>query len=137
MPGDDSSFCRSEPAQAGQLATRSAVTNASKCRPQPRQAYSNRGMDGIVLQRVEGSPRGNAPRIKLNQAEVAGNGVREDAVETARVERVHPFEDAAEHRAVLGGDRPVAVLVQGARRNRDLLTGQPSALQRAAEPPVG
>src|SRR5215831_8285210 len=45
MPGDESSFCRSTLSHAGQAAARLAVTKASKCRPQPRHAYSNRGID--------------------------------------------------------------------------------------------
>jgi YVTN family beta-propeller protein len=44
MPGDESSFCRSDPSQAGQTGSRFAVTKASNWRPQPRQAYSNKGI---------------------------------------------------------------------------------------------
>src|SRR5262249_58189015 len=43
-PGLDSSFCRSALSHDGQVASRLAVTNASKCRPHPRQAYSNKGI---------------------------------------------------------------------------------------------
>src|SRR3569832_2370837 len=40
MPGDDSSFSRSPAWHSGHAAGRVAVTNASKCRPHPRHAYS-------------------------------------------------------------------------------------------------
>jgi YVTN family beta-propeller protein len=48
MPGDDRSFCRSALSQPGQAGVRLAVTNASNWRPQPRQAYSNKGIKVIL-----------------------------------------------------------------------------------------
>jgi YVTN family beta-propeller protein len=50
MPGDERSFCRSSPWQSGQAAARDEVTNASKCRPHPRHAYSNMGITGRFYQ---------------------------------------------------------------------------------------
>ena len=47
MPGVENSFWRSSPSQAGQAGIRSAVTKASNSRPQPRQAYSNKGMEEV------------------------------------------------------------------------------------------
>ena len=47
MPGVESSFCRSAPSQAGQVGARLGVTKASNWRPQPRQAYSNKGIEEV------------------------------------------------------------------------------------------
>ena len=57
-------------------------------------------------------------------------------LDAVRIELIHPLEDAAEHRAILGEHRKVAVLIERLRLDGDLLADDAAAADRAAHHPV-
>src|ERR1700730_2184654 len=71
-----------------------------------------------------------------NETEIHGHRVRKHELQSVAVEPVHPLENAAKHRTIFRQHGKVAILVQRLRRHDDLFTGDPAALNRAAEHPI-
>src|SRR6516165_9270108 len=72
----------------------------------------------------------------LNQPEIGWPGVAEYLLHALRREAVHLLRKAGEQRAIIGEHRIVAVLEQGRLLDLDLLAGDASAVDAAAEHPV-
>jgi hypothetical protein len=82
------------------------------------------------------APRFREPARALHEVQVGGRGAREDPLQLFRREAPERCEQSAEHGAILIQDRIVTVLKEALTVDRNLLPGDASAVDAAAQDPV-